>query len=339
MGRMMNAVRRGCLGATVSKITIPSTPFANFSTDHSVPLSLIAEITAYQSGSGDPSPDNVRVINGYTGLSIWRAGKNLLGFPRLMDGATLTYNASRLSVSYSDGTLTAIVQNSGQALRDITIAMKSANQIILPKGISGYFTLSFYHDGMLPNSSNLLRAQIRFADNTTLFGNTPYNASKFALSTGNISWSLGRTISGAYLAATYSASATIGDVIKFWDLQLEHADANPTATDYEESVTASYPVSFPNDMTVYGGTYNARTGVLTVTHGNITSYNGETINEPWLSSMDVYSEGGTPTTGAQVVYPLSTPVEYSLTPTALSSLPGQTNIWANTGNVSLSYFN
>lgn len=336
---MMNAVRRGCLGATVSRVTIPSTPLAKFSTDHSVPLALIAEITAYQSGSGDPSPDNVRTINGYTGLSIWLAGKNLLGFPRLMDGATLTYNVNRLSVSYSDGILSAIVQNSGSSTRDITIAMKAANQIILPKGISGYFTLSFNHEGMRPNSSNLLRTQIRFTNNTTLFGNTPYNASKFALSTGSISWPLGRTISGAYLAATYSASATIGDVIKFWDLQLEHADANPTATDYEESVTASYPILFPNDMIVYGGTYNAQTGVLTVTHGNIASYDGESINEPWISSMDVYTPGGTPTTGAQVVYPLSTPVEYSLAPTALSSLVGQNNIWADTGNVSLSFFN
>ncbi|MBQ2438002.1 MAG: hypothetical protein II265_07945, partial [Clostridia bacterium] len=39
--------------------------------------SLVIEILPQQSGSGDPSPDNVRPIIGWTGVNVQRTGKNL----------------------------------------------------------------------------------------------------------------------------------------------------------------------------------------------------------------------------------------------------------------------
>lgn len=87
-------------------------------------------------------------------------------------------------------------------------------------------------------------------------------------------------------------------------------------------------------QTVYGGKINLATGTLIVEWANIDSYNGETITEPWLSSMDVYSAGATPTTGAQVVYKLATPIEYTLTPQQLTTLLGVNNVWSNDGDIS-----
>jgi hypothetical protein len=49
--------------------------------------------------------------------------------------------------------------------------------------------------------------------------------------------------------------------------------------------------------------------------------------------MDVYVAGATPTTGAQVVYPLTTPVTYQLTPTEVRSLLGVNNVWADCGDI------
>jgi len=40
--------------------------------------SLVAEITPVQSGSGDPSPSNVRAISGWTGMTVAHSGTNLL---------------------------------------------------------------------------------------------------------------------------------------------------------------------------------------------------------------------------------------------------------------------
>jgi hypothetical protein len=96
----------------------------------------------------------------------------------------------------------------------------------------------------------------------------------------------------------------------------------------------TYPITF--GQTVYGGEYDARTGVLTITHGFIASYNGESIGVPWWSSMDEYVAGTTPTIGAQVVYTLATPIELTLTPAQLSLLQG-TNILTSDGTINLTY--
>lgn len=105
---------------------------------------------------------------------------------------------------------------------------------------------------------------------------------------------------------------------------------SPT-TDVEDGTT--YTISLASAGTVYGGTLNVTAGTLTVTHGVIASYAGETLPGAWMSSMDTYVEGGTPTTGAQVVYELATPQTYSLTPTQIQMLTGTNRFWADSGDV------
>ena len=91
--------------------------------------------------------------------------------------------------------------------------------------------------------------------------------------------------------------------------------------------------------TVYHGTVDVVSGELTVDMVNIPSYNGETINEPWLSSMDAYAAGTTPTIGAQVVYALATPITYQLTPQEVQMLLGENNVWSSSGDtVSVTYY-
>ena len=110
-----------------------------------------------------------------------------------------------------------------------------------------------------------------------------------------------------------------------------------TDTDYHAFNGGTDTISL--SQTVYGGTLNVKTGVLTITHGYIASYNGETINEPWLSSIDEYVPNTSPSTGAEVVYPLSVPTSAQLTPTEVRTLLGNNNIFADTGNINeLVYF-
>ena len=99
--------------------------------------------------------------------------------------------------------------------------------------------------------------------------------------------------------------------------------------------TTYYSVNLP--QTVYGGTLDVVSGVLTVTHGEIDSYAGETLPSVWISDRDVYAEGTTPTTGAQVVYELATPQTYQLTPTEVRTLLGLNNVWADTGDTEVEY--
>ena len=92
----------------------------------------------------------------------------------------------------------------------------------------------------------------------------------------------------------------------------------------------TYPVSWQTEAgTVYGGTLDLVSGVLTA-YPYYASYNGETLIGPWVSSMDEYIEGRTPTTGAQVVDFGGTPTTYQLDPVQVALLIGeQNNIWNN----------
>ena len=70
-------------------------------------------------------------------------------------------------------------------------------------------------------------------------------------------------------------------------------------------------------------------GDVTVTRrtGYIASYNGESLPGRWTSSHDVYAEGATPTTGAQVVYELAAPETEALTAISpIAPQPGQLNL-------------
>ena len=108
-----------------------------------------------------------------------------------------------------------------------------------------------------------------------------------------------------------------------------------TNKDSEDVEQASVTVDL--GQTVYGGTLKVTTGELTVETANITFYNGESIGEPWWSSMDEYVAGTTPTTGAQVVYTLATPTTVSLTPAQIQLLTTTNIISTNADALSIMY--
>ena len=271
-------------------------------------------LTATQSGSGTPSPDNVRPIAGFSSANVSRCGKNFLE-PTLLSSKTvngITFTA------LSDGTIRA----NGTA---------TDNAILMINNITGGGNLL---DNLLPLNNvacigsgcpNVPGCRIAF---------TRMDGSSFNDDTGRgVSFTVGNLTpsTNAYVRLQVDSGYTVNNVI-FKPMIRPASIVDDT---YEAYNGNTYTVDF--GQTVYGGEYDARTGVLMVTHGYIASYNGEVINEPWISSMDKYVEGGTPTSGAQVVYPLSTPQTIQLPPCPIDTLEGVNNIWADTGETTLQY--
>lgn len=104
---------------------------------------------------------------------------------------------------------------------------------------------------------------------------------------------------------------------------------------YEEQIKDEY--TFNLGRTVYGGTLNAKTGVITATDALIASYNGETLPSTWISDRDEYKAGVSPSTGAQVVYKLATPLTYQLTPQQIALLEGENVIATDADNLNVTY--
>ena len=108
-----------------------------------------------------------------------------------------------------------------------------------------------------------------------------------------------------------------------------------TVTTYEPYHSSNATIQF--GQTVYGGSVDFLTGVLTVDSGIIASYNGETLPSTWISDRDVYVAGTTPTTGAQVCYKLAEPTTIQLTPTELKLLLQYNHITTNGTAITLGY--
>ena len=113
--------------------------------------------------------------------------------------------------------------------------------------------------------------------------------------------------------------------------------ASDTDEAHEPYQGDTYDIPLASAGTVYGGALDAVSGVLTVTHGYIESYIGQTLPSTWISDRDVYVEGARPTTGAQVVYQLATPLTYQLSAQEIKSLLGINNVWSDAGDVDVEY--
>ena len=121
--------------------------------------------------------------------------------------------------------------------------------------------------------------------------------------------------------------------ISGWD------EAKVSDVDDVDNPTVTQTTTIPLGQTVYGAEVDVVNGILKITDGYIASYNGETLPSTWISSMDEYAEGTTPTTGAEVCYELANPIIINLTPTLIKSLEGTNNLSVDCGEViELEYF-
>jgi hypothetical protein len=259
-------------------------------------VGLTVGIEPVQSGSGDPSPDNVRPISGWTEAKITKTGKNL--FP------------------------TALPDNAIKALESGGVLVSAVNTMFF--GIPCKPNTDYYYSADEKGAI----ASIYLGDKAPALGdavvkiNAMANLKERAFNTGTHTWVLIQIV-----------NASSFDKIAANHAMLEVGSAK---TSYEPTIPST-EVTIDLDGTVYGGTVDVLTGTLTVTDAQIASYAGETLPSTWISDRDVYAEGTTPTTGAQVVYKLADPVTVQLTSATLSMLYGNNTLWADTGDISVDY--
>ena len=271
---------------------------------------LVVNITAVQTGTGDPSPSNIRPISGWTKSVVTRTGKNLCD-PSLFSAENVTVSDGVYTFSRSGYTADLY---SGQNGTDHVIP----STVILPILPAGTYTWS-----------------IKYIDGGVLNGvwAVDENGNRSSLSTTAVT-------DGDYRKTTFTLTKTSRITIcrgsntnpsVFSEPQIEFGTER---TSYSPYTGTTLTTSWQTEAgTVYGGTIDPITGVLTVTAGYIASYNGETLPSTWISDRDVYAEGTTPTTGAEVVYTLASPTTYNLTPATLSSVLGTMNVWADCGSI------
>lgn len=326
---------------------------------------LSVNIDPVQSGTGDPSPDNVRPISGWTGAKVNRTGKNLL---RLIESEMTSSGwDKRFPFSIKAGTYTFSCQNQfGATAEKLGVGLR-----------------------FLDSDGNVVRSAWASDYN---FGNT--------IMSGQISFTAEQAAQIVKISMTPRASGLSYQEIMDGQLMLEVGE---TATAYEAYSGTTIPITFPTPPgTVYGGTLDVTTGVLTVKRA-IHAFTGD--ENIALTQTGTYGyrigfrldDGRPPTTaqrtdficnimtpnsnvtqqveympgsallyksnakcymmcvvpleynsqtkaknyllanGFEVCYPLATPVTYQLTASEVSTLLGENNIWADTGDTTVTY--
>ena len=246
------------------------------------------DINPVQSGSGTPSPSNIRPISGWTEANITVASANVWD----EEWEVGVYNSS------SDTVIKAVD----------TTHIRSKNPIRVDEGRTYYFN----------SASNNVHLIIADESGNVLYRTTSLNNGTFTVPTNG---------KYAYFNMAFVYGTTYNN-----DISINYPS---TDTEYHAYNGHTYIINL--NGTRYGGTLDVVSGVLTVTDGYIASYNGETLPSTWISDRDVYAEGTTPTTGAEVVYKLATPTEVSLTPTEITTLYGNNVIWADSGDMAITY--
>ena len=317
---------------------------------------LIIGIEAVQSGSGDPSPDNVRPISGFTGCNVYRTGVNVWDEEWEVGG-----------ISGSTGE----DANNG-------VQIRSKNYIPVKTDVQYYFA----NKGITSGNNT----QGRFYDKdknyigSTTAGGTAvmYNAA------------FTPPANAAYMR--FAMQTAYGTTYNN-DISINYPSSDH---DYHAYVGTTLPVSWQSEAgTVYGGTLDVITGLLTVTHGIVdlgdydwTYYTGGTnpIFYTTVTGTRQYSNGDMPNaissmykvrisqsrsnfaryaldgeftflstteslairnsdytsaaafktamSGQTVVYELATPLAYQLTPQQIATIRlGINNVWCDTGPV------
>lgn len=309
-------------------------------------------LTATQSGSGTPSPDNVRPISGADSIHI----QNTAGINQWCEIAEL-------------GTMdTTTGKNTPNASR-----IRSTNYILVNPNTTYYINMPFANNEYIlwyeyDSNKNFIRYLYK-SNGTTV---TTTSDTRFV------------RFSTVDYGTTYNH-----------DISINYPS---TDTDYHAFVGQSITVQIGS--TVYGGEYDARTGVFTVTHGyiefdgsenwinvgglypqafqidtgitnafqgvlttqaryNITNWYPWTIDEVtnygirWQLNVQsgrlyVYDNNYTSDlagftqhlsdTHLQVVFLLTTPTTIQLPPCPIDTLLGENNIWADTGDTTAEYY-
>ena len=263
-------------------------------------VACTAEITPKQSGTGTPSPDNVRPISGWESVSVYKSGKNLLKVDSVNTvgrGITQTLN--------EDGTITL----SGTSTSNYNgQGVNGSARLKLPAG-----TYRFVDVGETSGATFYYYLRVQ--------GNSAWiqSGQTFTVSEGSGCWIV------LYFPANTAVSGTHGLMI---------VSENSTYDTFEPYTGTTTTVNL--ERTVYGGTLDVVSGALTA-YPFYPSYNGETLNGRWVCDRAVYAEGTTPPTGSQVALISGTGTTYTLTPTEVKTLLGENNVWADSGDVEITY--
>lgn len=366
---MANTIING--GASPYPKTVGPAAIASFSDGaQDAPLkSLVFDIEPVQSGSGDPSPTNIRPISGWTQVNAWQTGGNLFNYD-----AWKTVGLTRCTAVFENNGVT-LTATGTDAYTNFSTAFPADARISVKVGEP--ITLSW------DTPDTAVAAQVYIFPNGATVG---------LVSTPAVTKKLTYTPTAGITYVTFRLGVTTnGATVHYKNLMANFGTAAASYTPF----TGMRAITIPLGRTVYGGYVDVVRGKLvidselkTLTGNNswqestgaygYVLYNVLATSQsraPYISNLfktlsasDPYSQTGIffgqnnrhiyvtsannisgvtdlasfkaylNSNNLQIVIPLATPIEVDLTPQTIKTLLGTNNIWADSGDTTLEYY-
>lgn len=332
----------------------------------SVPMkSLVVQIEPKQDlSNGDPSPNNVCPITGWTGANVHTSGKNLL---RYRDDIGLPKVSN--DITFSDGGNGTIIANgtaSGTAFVNLTSAsdpciFKPGESYILSSG-NANVAIHLYVDGVtigygqtvnytFPADFTSAYVRLRVAQGTSLTNSVAYPMVILA--------SEADTTYAPYDGELYSVDWTTpaGTVYKgsvdvvSGLLTVTHKSVDMGTLEWNYSAgngfyTSNIADATSNDTSVISSAFKFDASANNLYAADMAADLNENEMAWYSNHPRAFIKNTTYTdatafqsfvSGVQMVYTLATALTYQLTPQQVTSLLGKNNIFADTGDVTVTY--
>ena len=312
---------------------------------------LVVNIEPVQSGSGNPSPSNIRPITGWTGANVTRCGTNVCeedfedGYITTSGGLSSYQNAIR-SKNYNSCVPNAqyyykITQGIGGANIAWYDAQKTfiqrdnnkANAVITAPSNARFFKLSIYnYKATNPTYANDISINCPSTDHDYHAYITP--------ATYSIDWTTeAGTVYGGSLDVTTGVLTVDRAMVDLGDLEWEYQSTDNRFITIDISSLIVHPADSNTKLNCICSSYQVTTynGTSATANNNkfgIRSNGNLAIRDERYTDSDLFTAA---VDNVLFVYPLATPITYNLTPTEVKTLLGTNNIWADTGDVDVDY--
>lgn len=227
---------------------------------------LIVDINPVQSGSGNPSPANIRPISGWTNVRVRRTGKNIWSGNAVLEDVKdaipdATVSATARTVGFKfDSTALYPILGDGSENRVHRVRFKENTRYT--------FVLTLGKNSAL--ESNL---RIGYTDGTSVpfpsLSNTGAKETKVFVTAAE------KTVKNLYNSRNDGVTTLYADACGLFEGDLTEGGRLTAAEVYAKhfeayrgtEVVVEFPAETGDNGTVYGGTLNVLTGELTVTWG------------------------------------------------------------------------
>ena len=319
---------------------------------------LTITIEPVQSGSGDPSPTNIRPITGWTGGDVVRCGVNQwdeeteLGYYDASNGNKTTFNGELRSVNLVPILPNTTYYGSGFKTNCSCVYFDANKNYLGWASPNGLFTTpsKAYYMGL--NLGN----QYGTTYNNDVSVNYPSTDTTYHAYSGTvipISW---QTEAGTVYGGTVDVTSgvlTVDKVSAVLDGISQGLKFEGTPEDYGNNTRfhVNYSSALPTGKYAGIDSY-CKCDTLKPSYSEVigVSSSSPAYHSIWSHINCIFvclprSEYTTneqanaflQSNNVQVVYKLATPQTYQLTATELKTLLGQNNIWATTGNTTVEY--